>query len=86
MYAAGVGTGSNAGNRALCGERLHFDATLGRERQELLFDPQTSGGLFAAVPEAEARSLVRDLHAAGVPWAAVVGHAEAGEPGITVAV
>jgi selenide,water dikinase len=84
MYAAGVGTGSNAGNRALCGDRLHFGAPLARERQEILFDPQTSGGLLAALPEAQARDLVRDMRAAGLPWAAVVGFAEAGETGITV--
>lgn len=84
MYAAGVGTGSNAGNRALCGERLRFAALLSRERQEVFFDPQTSGGLLAALPEAQARELVRELHAAGMPWVAIIGHVEAGEPGITV--
>jgi selenide,water dikinase len=84
MYAAGVSTGSNAGNRALCGERLRFAAKLRREQEEVLFDPQTSGGLLAALPEAQAREYVRELHAAGLPWAAIIGHAEAGEPGITV--
>jgi len=84
MYAAGVSTGSNAGNRALCGERLRFAARLPREQEEILFDPQTSGGLLAALPEAQAREYVRDLHAAGLPWAAIVGYAEDGEPGITV--
>jgi selenide,water dikinase len=85
MYAAGVGTGSNAGNRALCGESLRFTSKLRREQEEVLFDPQTSGGLLVALPEAQAREYVRDMHAAGLPWAAVVGHAEAGAPGITVA-
>ena len=84
MYAAGVGTGSNAGNRVLCGSRLRFDARLASEREEVLFDPQTSGGLLAALPAAQAEEYVRDLRAAGMPWAAVVGHAEAGDPGITV--
>jgi selenide, water dikinase len=84
MYAAGVGTGSNAGNRALCGGRLRFAAALRREEEEILFDPQTSGGLLAALPEAQAREYVRDLRATGLPWAAVIGHAEAGDPGITV--
>jgi selenide,water dikinase len=84
LYAAGVGTGSNAGNRELCGGRLRFPAGLARERQEILFDPQTSGGLLVALPEAAARELVRELRASGMPGAAVVGHAEAGEPGITV--
>lgn len=84
MYAAGVGTGSNAGNRALCGARFLFAAKLRREQEEVLFDPQTSGGLLAALPEAQAREYLRDLHAAGLPWAAIIGHAEAGEAGITV--
>jgi selenide,water dikinase len=84
MYAAGVSTGSNAGNRALCGERLRFGVPLSRERQEVLFDPQTSGGLLVALPEAQAREYVRDLHAAGMPWVALIGHVEHGEPGITV--
>ena len=85
MYAAGVTTGSNAGNRALCGARLRFATKLRREHEEVLFDPQTSGGLLAALPEAAARELVRALHAAGVVAAAIVGHVEAGDPGITVA-
>ncbi|MHB8894172.1 MAG: selenide, water dikinase SelD [Candidatus Geothermincolia bacterium] len=84
MYAAGVNTASNAGNRALCGERLSFSLKLRGEQEEVLFDPQTSGGLLAALPEAQAREYVRELHAAGWPWAAIVGHAEAGAPGITV--
>ena len=85
LYAAGVSTGSNAGNRALCGKLLLFGVKLRREEEEVLFDPQTSGGLLAALPEAQAREYVRDLHAAGLPWAAIVGHVESGEPGITVA-
>jgi len=84
MYAAGVGTGSNAGNRALCGPRLRLDVKLRREQEEILFDPQTSGGLLAALPADQAREYVRDLRAAGLSWAAVIGHAEAGEPGISV--
>jgi selenide,water dikinase len=84
MYAAGVGTGSNAGNRQLCGERLAFRDALPKERQEVFFDPQTSGGLLVALPEAQAAGYVRALHAAGVAAAAVIGHAEAGAPGITV--
>ena len=85
MYAAGVSTGSNAGNRTLCGSSLQIAAKLRRGEEEVLFDPQTSGGLLAALPEAQARDLVRDLRAAGLPWAAIVGHVESGEPGITVA-
>jgi selenide,water dikinase len=84
MYDAGVSTGSNAGNRAICGERLRFAVKLRRCQEEVFFDPQTSGGLLAALPEDQARAYLRDLQEAGVPAAAIVGRAEAGEPGITV--
>jgi len=40
---------------------------------DLLFDPQTSGGLLAAVPGPRAEDLVAALREGGVPGAAVVG-------------
>jgi len=40
---------------------------------DVLFDPQTAGGLFIALPEPSARRLVAKLRAAGLPEAAVVG-------------
>jgi selenide,water dikinase len=41
--------------------------------QELLFDPQTSGGLLIALAPDEAEELVRRIHQAGDPCAAVIG-------------
>lgn len=84
MYAAGVGTGSNKGNRSLCKDRLEIRASLRREEEEILFDPQTSGGLLVSLPEGQAAGLVGDLHGAGVPWAAVIGGVEEGPAGIVV--
>lgn len=40
--------------------------------EEVLFDPQTSGGLLVALPKEQAAALVEDLHRSGAP-AAVVG-------------
>ena len=40
--------------------------------EEVLFDPQTSGGLLAALPEADALKLREDLRQRGFP-AEIVG-------------
>ena len=40
---------------------------------EIAFDPQTSGGLLAAIPAATADAAVAALHAAGVEAATIVG-------------
>lgn len=40
---------------------------------DILFDPQTSGGLLLALPQAEAEALLKRMHEAGLPEAAIVG-------------
>lgn len=54
-------------------------------RRHLFADPQTSGGLLIAVPEARASALLADLHARGVADAIVVGRVEsAASPSIQI--
>ena len=48
-------------------------------RADLIFDPQTAGGLLAAVPGGQADRLVQELQAAGVP-AARIGRIVEGSP------
>ena len=40
---------------------------------DILFDPQTSGGLFIAVVDTQAEGLLARMHAAGLAGAAIVG-------------
>ena len=41
--------------------------------RDILFDPQTSGGLLIGCPEKEAGSLLSQLHEAGITAAAIIG-------------
>lgn len=52
-------------------------------RVALLFDPQTCGGLLAAVPAGVANALVAELRSHGLP-AAVIGRIVAGQPVVTL--
>ena len=41
---------------------------------KLMFDPQTSGGILAAVPHIQTRDCLQRLHQAGYSQTTVVGH------------
>ena len=66
-------TGANAANRELVAPHARFARELPASREEILFDPQTSGGLLAAVPGDQAERLVAALRDAGIEAARQVG-------------
>lgn len=84
MYRKGESTGSNKANRQLSASRLEIRATLSPAEEELLFDPQTSGGLLLAVPATEKDALLRKLHGNGVAAASVIGEVTAGPPKVVI--
>lgn len=85
MYRKGQTTGSNKANRALVARYpLTVERALTSSQLELLYDPQTSGGLLLALPKDQARNLVDDLRKAGVSEAVRIGEIVAGAVGITV--
>ena len=86
MYQQGESTGSNKANRAMAVQqhRVELGASMTKAKEELLFDPQTSGGLLFAVPQTQANALLAALHERGMTTAACVGEAVAGKPGVTV--
>jgi selenide,water dikinase len=73
MYAKGQTTGSNGPNRELVRGSLEFGTTLSPARLEVLFDPQTSGGLLLSVPRDRADALVEELRKAGMGAARCIG-------------
>lgn len=65
-------------NREFRKEMVCFSDTVNRSVRDILFDPQTSGGLLAAVPPHEAGPLIRDLTDRGIVRAAVIGEVTPG--------
>jgi selenide, water dikinase len=65
--------GGTAANRRYSGGLVDQDADVPDWAAWLMFDAQTSGGLLACLPAEQADSAVKELHAAGVQAAAVIG-------------
>lgn len=78
-------TRGSATNRSYVGNRLRWDGSFGTWDEELLLDPQTSGGLLIAVAPERAADLLERLGQAGLDLAAEIGSFGASEqPAITV--
>ena len=73
MYRKGETTGSNKANRKLSQGYLQISTKISREEEELLFDPQTSGGLLLSVPKSQVEQLISELRTAGVETAVKIG-------------
>ncbi len=73
MYEKGVTTGVNKENKNLIEGHVSFDASVSNTHQELMVDPQTSGGLLVALPEQDAKGLVPRLHDLGLSGAGIIG-------------
>ena len=83
LAASGVETGGAAHNRRFVASSLRVAPGVSDDLVTLAHDPQTSGGLLAAVPPASLAAVEADLAARGVEgWR--VGRVEAGE-GVSLA-
>ena len=81
---AGLRTGASVRNWAGYGLEVTLPEDFPDWRRDILSDPQTSGGLLIACEAKAAADILATLHAEGYPLATIIGHAEAGTPGITV--
>jgi selenide,water dikinase len=81
--AEGATTGGGGRNRAGLGERVLAPDAAAPALVDLLYDPQTSGGLLIALPAAAAEALAASIAAQeGGCWR--IGHVEAGPPLVEV--
>jgi selenide,water dikinase len=69
-------TGGCRRNRDWLADRVAIAAAVPTDLIEIAYDPQTSGGLLAALPAHDASAAVAALHATGVTAAAIVGAVE----------
>lgn len=67
----GIIPGGAYRNRAYLEDDVAVDAAVPLEVSDILFDPQTAGGLLITVPEARAAELLKRLADLGVPGAAI---------------
>ena len=81
LAIAGNSTRGGSLNREYLGEMLEFASQIPQAMQNVLVDPQTSGGLVIAVPAERCSALLEALHHRGTPCAAVIGDVVEGEPG-----
>jgi selenide,water dikinase len=79
--AEGIASGAVERNRESSGHCLVPGADVQPCMLDVCFDPQTSGGLLIALPEAAAGDLLKKLHDAGMPEAAIIGKVLASGPG-----
>ena len=71
--------------REFLGSKVTFQRTLNLWDQELLVDPQTSGGLLIAVPPSRAETLVHALRQEGLEHTSIIGSVVSGSgPAIQV--
>ncbi len=86
VYEKGMTTGTNAFNRKLVKGHLQFETRFPFWHEEIVFDPQTSGGLLVSVPDSQGKEIIQALNAKGVSAAKIIGSVHEPEAGICLKV
>jgi selenide,water dikinase len=81
LAEAGTVPGGTQRNRDFRKHMVDIDKKVPQYLQDILFDPQTSGGLLIAVPEKKALKLLNRLLQEGITGAAIIGEAVAENKG-----
>lgn len=75
LIEAGMTTGLTPSNKKMLEGYLEFKGRFSPPEQELVWDPQTSGGLFFGIQKRDADACLKKLHERGIPDARIVGEA-----------
>lgn len=59
-------TSAGQRNRNFAGERVHFSDNISFAWQEVMFDPQTSGGLLISIKDEDSMSFIKELQNADI--------------------
>jgi selenide,water dikinase len=79
---AGFVPGGTYRNKKYREHQVNLDPNLPQEIIDILFDPQTSGGLLISVSSAKAFSLLDKLQEAGIQQSAIIGEVLSDPKGI----
>lgn len=87
MYDKGMSTGVNSHNEKLIGASVEYEKEFSASQKQMILDPQTSGGLLAALPADQAAELVKELAQIPTPAAVIIGEviSSGGKPGLIIA-
>jgi selenide,water dikinase len=85
LAQAGHNTGAGTRNREAHAAHVTLPEGLQDWHRNLLYDPQTSGGLLVSVAPEQAVQVLSMFHDQGYDGAAIIGEMVAGAPGIAVA-
>ena len=69
-------------NKEHSGSSVINESKMGLYAEDLLFDPQTSGGLLIAIPAEWEKQLLKELHIAGFNYSTKIGQFVQGSSGI----
>lgn len=73
MYRKGMRTGVNAFNERLVAHHCRINSQHPRWHQQILYDPQTSGGLLVAIPSGQSAAAIQAVNQTQDMKAAMIG-------------
>jgi len=71
--AMGLIPGGLYRNKSYVGDRCVIEDNVAREISDIVFDPQTSGGLLISLPGKEAELMVNEMRQTGIAYASIIG-------------